>query len=98
MSLSKIVVVLTRDDYDAIKRLARDDEGLPDTYDEWLDLKTDEITKLKSQGIAYKQVVIDSDGLGEYCKASGITSDTVGRNSYAVYIDRSGQYPSKKPS
>ena len=98
MSLSKIIVSFTRDDYDAIKRLAPDDQRLPDTYDEWLDLKTDEITKLKSQGIAFKQVVIDSAGLAAYCNASDITSDTVGRNSYAVYIDRHGQYPGQKPS
>ncbi len=98
MSLPKIIVSFTRDDYDAIKRLASDDPDLPDTYDEWLDLQTVEITKLESQGIAFKKVIIDSDGLAAHCQASGVNHDSVGRYTYAVFVGRLGQYPGTKPT
>ena len=93
MSLPKIVVSFTREDYDAIKRLAPD---LPDTYDEWFGLHADEITKLKSQGTAFKKVTIDSNGLAAYCHDSNLNPDSVGRDAYAVRVDRFGQYPGTK--
>ena len=95
MSRPKIIVSFTRDDYDAIKRFTPEDPDLPDTFDEWRKLATNCITRLDAQGVAFKEVVIDSGGLAEYCKASGINPDTVGRDAYAVYVDRSGPYPAK---
>ena len=93
MSLPKIIVSISQDDYDAIKNLAPD---LPDTYDEWCDCQADEIAKLESQGTTFKEVTIDSDGLAVYCHDSNIDHDAEGRRIYAVYVDRRGPYPGTK--
>ncbi len=98
MSLDKLVTWFIEDDYDAIKRLApeAEDPDLPDTFDEWLEFQTDVITKLESQGIAFKKIIIDSEGLAAFCYASGIDHDRVGRQAYTVYVNRRGRYPGAK--
>ena len=88
MSLPKILVWFTSDDYDAIKSLAPQDPKLPDAFDDWLKLATDEITELGIQGIAFRTVIINSHGLSAYCNTSGVNPDSVGRGAYAVYLDR----------
>ena len=72
MPLPTLITWLTADDYDAVKRLAPNDADLPETYSEWLKLQSDSISNFEKYGRAYKKVTIHSDGLAQYCEASGM--------------------------
>ena len=88
MPLPQLIVWLTADDYEAVKRLAPNDRDLPETYSEWFKQQSDRILDFEKIGIDYKKVTIHSSGLAEYCEASGIDSDHVGRGAYAVFVNK----------
>lgn len=88
MPLPTLITWLTADDYDAVKRLAPNDPDLPETYSEWLKLQSDDISNYEKYGRAYKKVTIYSSELAEYCEASGIDYDRVGREAYTVFLNR----------
>ena len=87
MPLPTLITWLTTDDYDAVKRLAPNDADLPETYSEWLKLQSDGISNFEKYGRAYKKVTIHSDGLAQYCEASGMPCDYVGRDAYTVFVN-----------
>jgi hypothetical protein len=57
--------------YDAVRREAEDDLGLPGTYIEWLDLATKEIAELEARGRTVIKVVVVPDQFARYCEACG---------------------------
>jgi len=90
MPLPTLITWLTADDYDAVKRLAPNDADLPETYSEWLKLQSNGISNFEKYGRAYKKVTIHSDGLAQYCEASGMPCDHVGRDAYTVFVNGRG--------
>jgi hypothetical protein len=84
MPVARIAVWFRREDYDAFKRLSPSDPDLPDTFDEWFKIATEQIAKLEAKKIAIKKMVIDPKQLAEYCSRSKIKPDRVGREAFAV--------------
>ena len=88
MPLPTLITWLTADDYDAIKRLASNDPDLPETYSEWLKLQSDAISNFEKYGRVSEKVTIHSDDLAQYCEASGMSCDHVGRDAYTTVVYR----------
>jgi len=84
----RIMGWLRRDDYQTFKRLSPDDPDLPDTYDEWLKLASEQINNLKANGIVVKKVTIDPEEFAVYCRASGINPNTHTRAAFTVATER----------
>lgn len=61
-----------REDYDKIKRLSTDGDGLPATYDDWLKAAEDIADQFRSNGQAFQKVHIDPNAFPAWCAARGL--------------------------
>ncbi len=93
----RIMGWLRREDYEAFKLLSPDDSDLPDTFDEWLKLASQEIKYLKANNIIVKEVTIDPEEFAAYCRASGVDPNSHTRAAFTVAeerFQREGRTPS----
>jgi hypothetical protein len=88
MTLPRIFAWFSREDYDAIKGLSPNDPDLPDTFDEWLELATQQVANLEANGVAVKKVVINSQEFSAYCRACGVDPNGALRGAFAVVKGR----------
>ena len=73
-----------REDYPAIKALSPDDENLPDTFDEWLEIADKQVKAQEALGGAVEKVIVVPAEFAEWCKASGLQPTGVTRAAFAV--------------
>jgi hypothetical protein len=77
---------IERHNYEAIKSLCVDDANLPNTYDEWLKIATEQITKVETQGIPVYKMAINPQEFSAYCRASGINTNYTTLGAFAVVL------------
>ena len=61
------VPVLSLGDYDAVRRILRDD--LPATFDDWSKIHVKKLEDILSQGHQYKEIPVHADELEQFCDA-----------------------------
>jgi hypothetical protein len=71
-------------DFEAFRQSAVDHLDLPDTYDEWLELATQEETKFGAVGIALDKVIVHPNEFASYCLAGGLEKNAVTFGAFAV--------------
>lgn len=71
MTTPTTAVWLNRENYPTFKRLMPGDPYLCDTFDEWLETATEQIAKLKSNGITVEKIIPEPQKFAAYCKATG---------------------------
>ena len=84
MPQSTIIPWITPQDYDAIKRALKTDVNLPDTYDEWLNLKTKQIAEIEARGLIADKVIIDPDEFARYCWRCGQKQNDAMLRAFAI--------------
>lgn len=84
----RIAVWINRDDYDAFKGLSPNDPDLPDAYDDWLKIATEQAAKLEASSIPVEKVIINPQQFAAYCRASGIDTNNVTRGGFAIVAYR----------
>jgi hypothetical protein len=73
-----------REEYDAIKRLFIDGDGLPATYDEWLKAAERIVDKFTRDGQAFRKVHIDPYTFPAWCAARGLEINTQARVRFST--------------
>lgn len=73
-----------RQDYDAVKALAPHDPNLPDAFDEWLDLATQQLAQLEAEGVVVEKVVVEPRQFAAWCRRRKVEPDQHARAAYAV--------------
>jgi hypothetical protein len=82
----KVAVWIERKYYDALKALSPNDSDLPDTYDEWFKLATEQIAKLEASSITVNKVVINPQEFAAWCKASGVETNNATLGGFAIAL------------
>lgn len=74
-----------REDYDAFRRLIPDDPDMPDTFDEWLKVATEQVAKSGAHG-GIKQVILDPDKYARWRRAAGLDANYETIRAFAVAV------------
>lgn len=75
----------TENTYRAVKALMRPHPDLPDTYQEWLYLKTKQIADIEASGSLAQKVEIDANEFSGYCRRMGCDHDTVALHNFTYF-------------
>jgi hypothetical protein len=84
----EIAVWIRREDYDAFKTLCPNDPDLPDTFDEWLQRATENVTKSAVRGDTVNKVIVDPREFAKWCAAAGVDRNNVTLGGFAVTVAR----------
>ena len=75
-------------DFETFRQSAVDHLDLPETYDEWLKLATEEEAKFSAVGITLNKVVVHPDEFTAYCLATGLKQNFVSFGGYVAAKSR----------
>lgn len=71
------------DQWELLRALAADPEGLEQTHAEWLALAEKSVRTLKKQGVLVRKVVVDVNDLNAWCLENHRPLDSAARAAYA---------------
>ncbi len=71
-----------KEQWEILKSLVTDLETIEDTYEEWLQLLKESVTKLEKEGIAVIPIDVDALELNSWCIKRGIPLDGQARAEY----------------
>ena len=87
MARNRNVPWFERENYDAIKRLITD-ESMPNSFEQWLEAATKQISELTAAGIGVEKVVINPKEFAAWCRASGVDHNFATLGAFTVAIAR----------
>ena len=77
----------SEEDYDAFKRLMPNDADFPDSYAEWLTLRTKQIARYEEAGRVVKKVPVNPDQFLRYCERARIDRSGYTFDAFAIATD-----------
>jgi hypothetical protein len=80
-----------REDWDALKRVLVDAQGLHDTYDEWRSSVREVERRMRQEGHLIERVYIEPESFVQWCTLRGLKTDAQARISFATEIARARQ-------
>ena len=78
--------IVSAADYKALKRLMPDDPDLPDTYDEWFNLASEQAAKAAKGGRTMEKITVNPDEFAVYCDRAGLDRNYWTLGAYAVAV------------
>jgi len=86
----EIFPLITSDDYPTFRQLLGDD--VPDAYDEWRKLQTNEIRQFVQAGRSTKEVPVNFHQFTNYLRARGAQANLVSLRNCTIEIDAGHSY------
>lgn len=86
----EVFPLIAPNDYVAFRALLRD--NVPDTYDEWRKLQTDEIRQFVMAGRAIREVPVYSHQFANYLRARGANANLVSLRNFTIEVDDGYRY------
>ena len=69
--------------WDYLREVAFDPEALPDTYEEWLALATQQFRDMQAMGFTVRKVEVDVGDLLKWCMERGVPVNGESRSGFA---------------
>lgn len=89
MGISYTPMSISREEYDRLRRLIRDDDALPESYDLWLEHSDKEIDDRRAQGAVIAQPFeVHAQQFADWCRRSGFNPNAV---TLMAFVAQRGQ-------
>jgi endo-alpha-1,4-polygalactosaminidase (GH114 family) len=83
-----------REQWTRLLERASDSYRLESSYDEWLEVVTSSVEKIRAQGIKPVLVDVDIEELTDYCKKKGLENNGATRSMFVAELARRKGSPS----
>lgn len=85
-SPTMVVCWYKKEQWDSLKEIVNDSEGLGGSYEEWETEAEKNINKFRSEGQRVKKIFVDTVKMQEWAKENSIKLDSKNLSSYATYL------------